>query len=116
MQVLPLNLAKPPVLYLKYSLVSCADTNNLASKLAIFPEAWLSLINLVPRALFPGFEGRALSLSLSRPTFKAREKRPGDEFGFVWSFDTVFRITYRRFSIAFKVNLSLSDVMLILPN
>ena len=114
MQVLLLYLAKPPVLYLKYSLVSCADTNNLASKLAIFPEAWLSLINLVPRALFPGFEGRALSLS--RPTFKARGKRPGDEFGFVWSFDTVFRITYRRFSIAFKVILSLSDVMLILPN
>ena len=114
MQVLLLYLAKPPVLYLKYSRVSCADTNNLASKLAIFPEAWLSLINLVPRALFPGFEGRALSLS--RPTFKARGKRPGDEFGFVWSFDTVFRITYRRFSIAFKVILSLSDVMLILPN
>ena len=105
-------LAKPPVLYLKYSLVSCADTNNLASKLAIFPEAWLSLINLVPRALFPGFEGRARRCRAP----PAREKRPGHEFGFVWSFGTVFRITYRRFSIAFKVILSLSDVMLILPN
>ena len=51
-----------------------------------------------------------------RPSSKAREKRPGDEVGFVWSFDTVFRRTYRRFSIAFKVILSLSDVMIILPN
>ena len=31
--------------------------------------------NLVPRELFPGFGG------FSRPTSKAREKRPGDEVG-----------------------------------
>ena len=114
MQVLLLYLAKLPVLYVKYSLVLCADTDNLAWKLAIFPEAWLFLINLVPRTLFPGFGGGARQRQ--RLSSKAREKRPGDEVGFVWSFDTVFRRTYRRFSIAFKVILSLSDVMLILPN
>ena len=37
----------------------------------------MSVFNLVPRALFPGFEGGAPP---SKP-FKDREKRPGDEVG-----------------------------------
>ena len=38
------------------------------------PSEFLIQDNLVPRELFPGFGG-----GLSRPTSKAREKRPGDE-------------------------------------
>ena len=59
-----------------YTFVS----KNVASVSDISAVNLMSVGNLVPRALFPGFGGGA-GKGFSRPAPKTREKRPGDEVG-----------------------------------